>query len=155
MKRFQPVRPSALASSWWRWRSASGKARQAATAALKRSRWASWARTPAVVDGRDVAADLVLAVADDAAVAVALAGELDDDLDRLAGLVLDGEDAAGVEVDLIGHGWWRSGEEAGAEDPDIQVDPALGPGVAGAVNAAGGAGAELEIHPGGGFAPAV
>ena len=109
----------------------------------------------AVVDGRDVAANLVLAVADDAAVAVALAGELDHDLDRLAGLVLDGEDPAGVDIDLIGHGRWRSGEEAGAVDPDIQVDPALGPGVARPVDAAGGAGAELEIHPGGGFAPAI
>ena len=43
MKGFQPERPSAMASSCCRWRSASGKARHAAMAALKRSRRASWA----------------------------------------------------------------------------------------------------------------
>ena len=48
-------------------------------------------------------------------------------LDRLAGLVLDGEDPAGVEVDLTVHGRRFSGENAGVEDADIQVDPAFGP----------------------------
>lgn len=112
-------------------------------------------RAPAVVDGGDVAANLVLAVADDAAVAVALAGQLDDDLDRLAGLVLDGEDAAGVEVDLIAHGARCSGDEAGVKDSDLKIDATFGPGVFCPVLPAGGMGAELEVDPAVIGAPAV
>lgn len=45
-------------------------------------------RALAVIDVRDVAADLVLVVTDDGADAIALARKFGDDLDRVAGLVL-------------------------------------------------------------------
>jgi hypothetical protein len=50
---------------------------------------------------RDVAPDQVLAIANDAAVAVALAGELDDDVHVLALLVLDAQAAADVGHEAV------------------------------------------------------
>lgn len=122
MKRYQPVGPVALAASCCRGRAAPGKARQAATAAVKHARWASRARSRAVIAALYIAADRVLAVADDAALAVAMARLLHDDRHGLAGGVLHGVLAS----DVFGEAFAPAGcfltEEGEGVDPHRRGD---------------------------------